>query len=82
MRVISEKDTWEAGDIKVGEGVPSVKEPVDGRLDLWTKEEGVSDILFFFFSDWSKLQIHRTAKRNRPTKDKRQETRDKTKTAL
>ena len=45
VRVISKENAWEAGDIDIGEGVPSVKEPVDGRLDLWTGEEGVGDIL-------------------------------------
>ena len=47
---------------------------------MW-KLDGSSTVFFFFFlRDWSKLQIQRTAKRNRPTKDKRQETGDKTKT--
>jgi len=45
VRVISKENAWEAGDIDFGEGVPSVKELIDGRLDLWTGEEGVGDIL-------------------------------------
>ena len=43
VRVISKENAWEARDIDIGEGVPSVKEPVNGRLDLWTSEEGVGD---------------------------------------
>ena len=44
-RVIGDKDGRQARDVVAGEGVPSVEEPGDGRLDLWTREEGVSDVL-------------------------------------
>ena len=52
----------------------------DGEVEMGELgQKNKEDFFFFFLRDWSKLQIQRTAKRNRPTKDKRQETGDNNK---